>query len=140
MPIIPYPILYPDFGENGLYSFTTKNGIQYEVMFGRRESNPLHVTVVFGVINEEFEGEEYSETKQHDQYNVIATVIKIMKHYISTKNHLKLVEFAGVSRDNESEKTSNIRMRFFSRYLNDIFDKTWLLETKENKMIARKIN
>jgi hypothetical protein len=51
-----------------------------------------------------------------------------------------LVEFAGVSRDNESEKTSNIRMRFFSRYLNDIFDKTWLLETKENKMIARKIN
>jgi hypothetical protein len=139
MPIIPYPILYPDFGENGLYSFTTKNGIQYEVMFGRRESNPLHVTVVFGVINEEFEGEEYSETKQHDQYNVIATVIKIMKHYISTKNHLKLVEFAGVSRDNESEKTSNIRMRFFSRYLNDIFDKTWLLETKENKMIARKI-
>jgi hypothetical protein len=140
MPIIPYPILYPDFGENGLYSFTTKNGIQYEVMFGRRESNPLHVTVVFGVINEEFEGEEYSETKQHDQYHVIATVIKIMKHYISTKNHLKLVEFAGVSRDNESEKTSNIRMRFFSRYLNDIFDKTWLLETKENKMIARKIN
>jgi hypothetical protein len=140
MPIIPYPILYPDFGENGLYSFTTKNGIQYEVMFGRRESNPLHVTVVFGVINEEFEGEEYSETKQHDQYKVIATVIKIVKHYISTKNHLKLVEFAGVSRDNESEKTSNIRMRFFSRYLNDIFDKTWLLETKENKMIARKIN
>lgn len=140
MPIIPYPILYPDFGENGLYSFTTKNGIQYEVMFGRRESNPLHVTVVFGVINEEFEGEEYSETKQHDQYNVIATVIKIVKHYISTKNHLKLVEFAGVSRDNETEKTSNIRMRFFSRYLNDIFDKTWLLETKENKMIARKIN
>jgi hypothetical protein len=140
MPIIPYPILYPDFGENGLYSFTTKNGIQYEVMFGRRECNPLHVTVVFGVINEEFEGEEYSETKQHDQYNVIATVIKIVKHYISTKNHLKLVEFAVVSRDNESEKTSNIRMRFFSRYLNDIFDKTWLLETKENKMIARKIN
>jgi hypothetical protein len=138
MPIIPYPILYPDFGENGLYNFTTKNGIQYEVMFGRRESNPLHVSVVFGVINEEFEGEEYSETKQHDQYKVIATVIKIVKHYIATKNHLKLVEFAGVSRDNESEKTSNIRMRFFSRYLHDIFDESWLLEIKENKMIARK--
>lgn len=138
MPVIPYPILYPDFGENGLYNFTTKNGIQYEVMFGRRESNPLHVTVVFGVINEEFEGEEYSETKQHDQYKVIATVIKIVKHYIATKNHLKLVEFAGVSRDNESEKTSNIRMRFFSRYLHDIFDESWLLEIKENKMIARK--
>ena len=138
MPIIPYPILYPDFGENGLYNFTTQNGIQYEVMFGRRESNPLHVTVVFGVINEEFEGEEYSETKQHDQYKVIATVIKIVKHYLATKNHLKLVEFVGVSRDNESEKTSNIRMRFFSRYLHDIFDESWLLEIKENKMIARK--
>jgi hypothetical protein len=140
MPIIPYPILYPDFGENGLYSFTTIKGIQYEVMFGRRESNPLHVTVVFGVINEEFEGEEYSETKQHDQYYVMATVVKIVKHYITAKNHLKLVEFTGVSREDENEKTSNIRIRFFSRYLNDIFDSTWLFETKNNKLIAKKKN
>lgn len=140
MPIIPYPILYPDFGENGLYSFTTKKGIQYEVMFGRRESNPLHVSVVFGVINEEFEGEEYSETKQHDQYYVMATVVKIVKHYITAKNHLKLVEFTGVSREDENEKTSNIRIRFFSRYLNDIFDNTWLFETKNNKLIAKKKN
>jgi hypothetical protein len=138
MPIIPYTIVYPDFGENGLYSFTTKNGIHYEVMFGRRESNPLHVTVVFGVINEEFEGEEYSETKQHDQYYVMATVVKIVKHYITTKNHLKLVEFTGVSRDDENEKTSNTRIRFFSRYLDDIFDKSWLFEAKDNKLIARK--
>jgi hypothetical protein len=29
-------------------------------------------------------------------------------------------------------------MRFFSRYLHDIFDESWLLEIKENKMIARK--
>lgn len=138
MPIIPYPIVYPDFGENGLYSFTTKNNIQYEVMFGRRENNPLHVTVVFGVINDEFEGEEYSETKQHDQYYVMATVVKIVRHYIDSKAHLKLVEFTGVSRDDESEKTSNTRVRFFSRYLNEIFDKGWLFEHQHNRIIARK--
>jgi hypothetical protein len=140
MPIIPYPIAYPDFGENGLYSFITKKGIHYEVMFGRRENNPLHVTVVFGVINDEFEGEEYSETKQHDQYYVMATVVKIVKHYISSKAHLKLVEFTGVSREDESEKTSNTRIRFFSRYLDEIFDKNWLFETQDNKIIARKNN
>jgi len=139
MPIISYPIVYPDFGENGLYSFTTKNGIQYEVMFGRREHNPLHVTVVFGVINDEFDGEEYCETKQHDQYTVMATVVKIVRHYVATKTHLKLVEFTGVSREGESEKTSNTRMRFFCRYLNDIFDKSWLFEGDENKLIARKV-
>lgn len=138
MSIIPYPIEYPDFGENGLYSFTSKNGIQYEVMFGRRENNPLHVTVVFGVVNEEFEGEEYSETRQHDQYSVMATVVKIVRHYITSKPHLKLVEFTGVSREDESEKTSNIRFRFFSRYLDVLFDKSWVFETKENKLLARK--
>jgi hypothetical protein len=140
MPIIPYPIVYPDFGENGLYSFITENGIQYEVMFGRRENNPLHVTVVFGVVNEEFEGEEYSETKQHDQYYVMATVVKIVRHYIASKPHLKLLEFTGVNREDESEKTSNTRIRFFSRYLKEIFDKTWVLESSNNKLIAKKNN
>jgi hypothetical protein len=140
MPIIPYPIVYPDFGENGLYSFITDYGIQYEVMFGRRENNPLHVTVVFGVVNEEFEGEEYSETKQHDQYYVMATVVKIVRHYIASKPHLKLLEFTGVNRDDESEKTSNTRIRFFSRYLKEIFDKTWIFESGNNKLIARKSN
>lgn len=138
MSLTPYLITYPDFGENGLYSFITKNGIHYEVMFGRREKNPLHVTVVFGVINEEFDGEEYSETKQHDQYRVMSTVVKIVKHYIETKSHLKLVEFSGVSREGESEKSSNIRIRFFSRYLKDIFDKSWQFDTNDNKIVARK--
>lgn len=138
MPLQPYPITYPDFGENGLYTFVNKNGIHYEVMFGRREHNPLHVTVVFGVTNDEFEGEEYSETRQHDQYYVMATVVKIIKHYITSKPHLKLVEFTGVSREGESEKNSNIRIRFFGRYLHDIFDQHWDFENKNNKIIARR--
>ena len=70
----------------------------------------------------------------------MATVVKIVKHYITAKNHLKLVEFTGVSREDENEKTSNIRIRFFSRYLNDIFDSNWLFETKNNKLIAKKKN
>ena len=65
---------------------------------GQRKQS-LHVTVVFGVMNDEFDGEEYSETKQHDQYRVLSTVVKIVKNTIlKSKPHLKLVEFSGVSR------------------------------------------
>ena len=138
MSIVPYPIVFPDFGENGLYSFTTKKGIHYEVLFGRRANNPLHVTVVFGVINDEFEGEEYSETNQHDHYYVMSTVVKILKHYIDSKPHIKLLEFTGVSREDESDETSNIRVRFFSRYLDKIFDKLWVIDPQHNKLIAKK--
>lgn len=133
-----YPITYPDFGQNGLYRFTTDNGIHYEVMFGRREQNPLHVTVVFGVTNEEFEGEEYVETGQHEHFNVMATVVEIVKHYIKIRSSVKLIEFTGVARKGEVEKNSTIRLRFFSRYLKDIFQDNWLFEKHENKIIARK--
>jgi hypothetical protein len=133
-----YPITYPDFGQNGLYRFTTDNGIHYEVMFGRREQNPLHVTVVFGVTNEEFEGEEYLETGQHEHFNVMATVVEIVKHYIKIRLSVKLIEFTGVARKGEVEKNSTVRLRFFSRYLKDIFQDNWLFEEHENKIIARK--
>ena len=134
------PIEYPNIPSAGVYYFNTKSGLRYEVRFGRLQDNILHANIVFGVINDEFEGEEYSETKQHDQYYVMATVVKIVKHYISSKAHLKLVEFTGVSREDESEKTSNTRIRFFSRYLDEIFDKNWLFETRDNKIIAKKNN
>jgi hypothetical protein len=138
MPIASYPIVYPDFGENGMYKFTTKNATQYEVMFGRRENNPLHVTVVFGVINDEFDGEEYTETKQHDQYAVMATVVEIVNHYLTAKPHLKLLEFSGVSREGESEKATNTRIRFFCRYLDAIFDHSWQFTCGDNKLIAQR--
>jgi hypothetical protein len=138
MAITPYPINFPDYGLNSVYSFTTKNGIHYEVMFGRREQNPLHVTVVFGVTNEEFEGEEYVETKQHDHFNVMATMVQIMRHFIENRSSIKFIEFTGVARAGENDKTSTVRVRFFSRYLKAIFDDNWYFETSENKMIGKK--
>jgi hypothetical protein len=107
-------------------------------MFGRREQNPLHVTVVFGVTNEEFEGEEYVETKQHDHFNVMATLVQIMRHFIENRSSIKFIEFTGVARAGENDKTSTVRVRFFSRYLKAIFDDNWYFETSENKMIAKK--
>ena len=138
MAITPYPINFPDYGLNSVYSFTTKKGIHYEVMFGRREQNPLHVTVVFGVTNEEFEGEEYVETKQHDHFYVMATLVQIMRHFIEKRSSVNFIEFIGVARNGESEKTSTVRVRFFSRYLKAIFDDNWYFETNENKIIAKK--
>lgn len=140
MPITPFPIQHPDFGENGTYRFSSAKGIQYEVMFGRRENNPLYVSVVFGVVNDEFDGEEYAETNQGEQYAVMATIVQIIRHYIEIKSHIKLLEFTGVSRDGESENANNIRIRFFSRYLPAIFPKNWNFEITSNKLIAQKVN
>jgi hypothetical protein len=132
----PYIIQYPDFGETGTYFFTTTCGINYEVMFGRKKDNPLHITVVFGVVNDEFEGEEYIETNKGEHYKVMSTVVNIVKHYVQQKPHLRLLEFTGVSRPEENEKQHNLRNRFFSRYLTYIFDNNWKCSFDNNRVMV----
>ncbi len=134
----PFSIHYPDFGEVGVYHFVTASGINYEVMFGRKKDNPLNITVVFGVVNDEYDGEEYVETNKGEHYRVMSTVVNIIKHYMLQKPHLRLIEFSGVSRPEENEKQFNLRMRFFSRYLDIIFDRSWQFRFDSNRVIVTK--
>ncbi|MBK7183010.1 MAG: hypothetical protein IPH89_08755 [Bacteroidetes bacterium] len=59
-----YKIIAPAISTAGVYYFTTDCGVNYEVRFGRRQDNILHATIVFGVTNDEYEGEEYTLTNK----------------------------------------------------------------------------
>ena len=59
-----YNIIRPAIPTGSVYYFTTDSAILYEVRFGRRQDNYLSSTIVFGVLNEEYEGEEYVVTNK----------------------------------------------------------------------------
>ena len=59
-----YKIVPPAISTAGVYFFTTDSGVVYEVRFGRRQDNILHATIVFGVLNDEYDGEEYTVTNR----------------------------------------------------------------------------
>ena len=80
-----YSILPPNIPSAGVYYFTTNAGIQYEVRFGRKKNDLLNVTIVFGVINEEYEGEEYILTNKGDVFRVMNTISKIIILYFMKK-------------------------------------------------------
>ncbi|MCX6297088.1 MAG: hypothetical protein NTX97_13710, partial [Bacteroidetes bacterium] len=63
-----YKITAPAISTAGVYYFTTDHDINYEVRFGRRQDNILHATIVFGVTNDEYEGEEYTVTNKGELY------------------------------------------------------------------------
>ncbi len=55
----PFPINFPLIKTGSVYTFISNSGIEYEVRFARKKNNLLHSSIAFGVINDEFEGEEY---------------------------------------------------------------------------------
>ncbi len=71
--INPYLIFPPAIKSGTIYSFCTDSGVDYEVRFGRKQNNILNATIVFGVTNEEYDGEEYSITNKGEVYKVMAT-------------------------------------------------------------------
>jgi hypothetical protein len=133
-----YPIVYPAISSAGLYLFTTDGGVDYEVRFGRKQNNILHATVVFGVTNDEYEGEEYVETNKGELYRVMATVVAVVKIFLKEHPNLKCLEFTGVTKKNESDKKSGTRIKLYYRYLPQIFDNTWIIKAEENTIVVNK--
>ena len=133
-----YPIVYPAISSAGLYLFTTDGGVDYEVRFGRKQNNILHATVVFGVTNDEYEGEEYVETNKGELYSVMATVVAVVKIFLKEQPNLKCLEFTGVTKKNESDKKSGTRIKLYYRYLPQIFDNTWIIKAEENTIVVNK--
>ena len=131
-----YKIVPPAIASAGLYFFTTDSGIKYEVRFGRRKDNILKATIVFGVINDEYEGEEYVVTNRGELYRVMETISSVIKTFM--KEHPKMIsyEFTGLARDNESEQKSSARINLYFRYAKRIFaDKCWKIEFTANSTI-----
>jgi hypothetical protein len=147
-----FPIEFPPIKSAGVYYFNTSSGLRYEVRFGRRQDNILHSTIVFGVINEEFEGEEYVTTNRGEVYRVMNTIVKIVKDFMEQHSKVNIYEFHAIDRDDEEEHTSNdsdvkknkikgnARLKLYKRYLPKIFEDGWNFNFDGNNAIVTKTN
>jgi hypothetical protein len=135
-----YNIIPPPIKSGSAYYFTTDSGTQYEVRFGRKQNDILNTSIVFGVLNEEFEGEEYSLTNKFEVYKVMSTIVKIVKRYIKLHPKINCYEFTGEPTKKEIDKEGRIRLKLYNRYLSNIFDEKWKVNKLHNKTIVSKIN
>lgn len=145
-------IEYPPIKSAGVYYFNTSSGLRYEVRFGRRQDNILHSTIVFGVINEEFDGEEYVTTNRGEVYRVMNTIVKIVKDFMEQHPKVNIYEFNAIDRDDEDEHGNddaetkknkikgNARLKLYKRYLPKIFEAGWNFNFDGNNAIVTKIN
>jgi hypothetical protein len=138
--IEPFKIIPPAIASGSIYLFTTDSGLEYEVRFARKKDNLLHATVAFGVLNEEFGGEEYSVTNRGEVYRVMATIVSIVKKYMAEHPNLRLVEFTGEPTEDELADSTTKRLSLYNRYLKYIFDSNWKFRQVGNRVIADKVD
>jgi hypothetical protein len=132
------PIEYPNIPSAGVYYFTTKSGLRYEVRFGRLQDNILHANIVFGVINDEFEGEEYVTTNRGEVFQVMNTIVEIVKNYMHEHPKVNIYEFNAVGREGEAEGVENARMMLYKRFLPKIFNDSWKFKINGNFALVTK--
>lgn len=138
MALPPFEIEYPSIPSGNVFLFTTDSGLDYEVRFARKKDNLLHVSIAFGVTNEEFEGEEYSLTNKGEAYRVMTTIVKIFNHYKELHPNINTYEFVGEPRADEDSEFPTKRLMLYQRYLPQIFDDNWTIEVKGNKAVISK--
>lgn len=132
------PIEYPNIPSAGVYYFNTKSGMRYEVRFGRMQDNILHANIVFGVVNDEFDGEEYAATNRGEVYQVMNTIVEIVQNYMKEHPKVTIYEFNAVGREDEDEHAENARMALYRRFLPKIFDNTWMFQINGNFALVTK--
>ena len=106
----------------GVYFFTTDIGIRYELRFGRKQSDILSATIVFGVLNEEFEGEEYVLVNRGEIFSVMNTIESIFQDFFLKNPNIHTFEFSGEPlRPSTSTNLVTKRTRVYMRYARKIF-------------------
>lgn len=133
-----FPIKYPLIPSGQTYKFISNKGVEYEVRFVRKEGNPLHVSIVFGVLNEEYRGEEYALTNKGEVYRVMATIVTIIKNYFKEHPHINVFEYAGEPTAEEGSGFPRKRLNLYQRYLPLLFDSSWKKEVKGNRIVISK--
>ena len=134
----PYNIIPPVIKSGTVYSFTTDRGVNYEVRFGRKQNNILNATIVFGVTNEEYDGEEYSVTNKGEVYRVMTTIVEVVRRYKKEHPNINLFEYTGEQSEKEKRKNRNVRLALYNRYIKKVFDETWVVTIIDNKVIIKK--
>ncbi len=144
-----FTIEFPPIKSAGVYYFNTGSGIRYEVRFGRRQDNILHSTIVFGVVNDEFEGEEYVTTNRGEVFKVMNTIVMIVKDFMEQHSKVNIYEFHAIDREDEDEHIAgkeknkikgNARLKLYKRYLPKIFENGWNFNFEGNNAVVTKIN
>ncbi|HAE31667.1 MAG TPA: hypothetical protein DCF89_11180 [Flavobacteriales bacterium] len=130
-----YSYIPPAIVSGSVYLFTTESGLEYEVRFARKRNNLLHCTIAFGVLNEEYEGEEYVVVNKGEVFRVMATIVDIVKKYIEEHPNVRSFEYSGEPTGKETENRPSKRMNLYDRYLPAIFGTSWSFNRKGNKMI-----
>ncbi len=133
-----YKIIPPPITSGSTYYFKTDSGIHYEVRFGNKQNNILNTSIVFGVINDEFEGEEYSLTNRFEVYRVMSTIVKIVQRYMELHPKINCYEFTGEPTEKEMDKGGRIRLALYNRYINSVFNDGWDILNEENKTVVKK--
>ncbi len=136
--MIPYKIIYPNIVSGSLFLFTTDSGVEYEVRFARKKNNILHASIVFGVLNEEYDGEEYALTNKGEVFKVMNTIAEICRYYIKEHPNINSYEFVGEPTPNEDENKTTKRLRLYERYLPSIYGTDWIFNIKGNKALITK--
>lgn len=135
-------IIIPAIPSAGVYFFTTQSGIEYEVRFGRKRNNVLHATIVFGVQNEEYSGEEYAETNRGEVYQVMSTLIKIIRLFMVEHPRVMIYEFTGTAKQNETNEGATTRSNLYTRYLPVVFPTSegWDFTFSGSNVVVSKYN
>jgi hypothetical protein len=135
-----YNIVPPAIPSAGLFYFTTDSGVKYEVRFGRKQNNLLSATIVFGVINEEYDGEEYVATNKGEVYRVMNTIVEVVMLFREQHPNIRSYEFTGEPSEGEDDSADEPtqRIKMYHRYVKRIFGDTWSCDFKGNKITVYK--
>lgn len=137
----PYDIIAPAIPSGQIYQFTTQHGVEYEVRFGRKKENILHAVVVFGVLNDEYEGEEYVLTNKGDVFQVMTTIAAIIKMYMKEHPNMRTFEFTGILSEFDDERYPSQRTKLYMRYIPRIFPMDdWTTTIEGNRILASRKN
>ena len=132
-----YRIIPPAIPSAGVYYFTTTQDVQYEVRFGRKQDDILSVSIVFGVLNDEYDGEEYVITNKGDVYMVMNTVSEVVRMYMREHPNVRSYEFTGEPSAGESLEKPTKRIKLYGRYVKRIFPVSdWKIDLRGNTIVV----
>lgn len=135
----PYHIIAPAIPTGQVYQFITKHDVEYEVRFGRKKGNVLHAVVVFGVKNEEYEGEEYVVTNKGDAFRVMTTICEVVRMYYKEHPNTQIFEFTGILREDDEKEHISQRTKLYLRFLPRVFPSSeWRTSIDMNRIVAER--
>ena len=132
----------PSIPSAGVYYFNSGENVEYEVRFGRKQADILAANLVFGVINEEYEGEEYVLTNKGEFYSVMKTIEAIIDHFLEHNPNIHSIEFAGEPDGSELDNnTQTKRTKVYIRHAKRIFSsENWKIYSTGNKVSVERID